>query len=518
MQVLSGYLHILFTNNYYVTRINEFLIEGGNMTLQRMDRREQGVPALIALLLLVSVLMLTFSVVDAKAAPSKISEQAVDHLTKTGMAMAEIASAVKPAIVNISTTRTVKIQGGMDLFDDPFFRRFFGDQFNRQRQPRERKSSGLGSGVIVSSDGYIVTNYHVVKDADEIKVTLADKKEYHGKVIGSDPKTEISIVKIEATGLPTLPWGNSDKLQVGEIVLAVGNPYGLNQTVTMGIVSAIGRANVGIADYEDFIQTDAAINPGNSGGALVNPRGELVGINTAIFSTSGGYQGIGFAIPSNMIKSIMDSLVKKGKVVRGWLGVSIQKITPELSKQFSLKEDSGVLVSDAVENSPAEKAGLRRGDIIVEYDGKRTDEPYQLRNMVANALPGEEHALTILRDGKRQAVKVVIGDVPSEQQGEPGDYNNVLKGIGVQEVTPELAKKMNIPSRIRGVIINDIDETSPAAGILTQGDVIQEINRKKITNLKEYQEIASKIVKDEGVLVLIYRNGASAFVTLSGKQ
>ncbi|MGC2062768.1 MAG: DegQ family serine endoprotease [Thermodesulfovibrionales bacterium] len=481
-------------------------------------RSEKVVPALIVLLLLISAVMLTVSVVEAKEWPAKISEQSVDHLTRTGRAMAEIASAVKPAIVNISTTRTVKIQGGADLFDDPFFRRFFGDQFNRQRQPRERKSEGLGSGVIVSSDGYIVTNYHVVKEADEIKVTLADKKEYHGKVIGSDPKTEISIVKIEAKDLPTLPWGNSEKLQVGEIVLAVGNPYGLNQTVTMGIVSAIGRANVGIADYEDFIQTDAAINPGNSGGALVNPRGELVGINTAIFSTSGGYQGIGFAIPSNMIKSIMDSLVKKGKVVRGWLGVSIQKITPELSKQFNMKEESGVLVSDAVENSPAEKAGIRRGDIITEYDGKRTDEPYQLRNMVANTQPGEEHVLTILREGTRQSIKVVIGDVPSDLQGEPGDYQNVLKGIGIQEVTPELAKKMNIPVRIKGVIINDIDENAPAAGVLTQGDVIQEINRKKITNLKEYKEMASKIRKDEDVLILIFRNGSSTFVTLSFKQ
>lgn len=219
-----------------------------------------------------------------------------------------------------------------------------------------------------------------------------------------------------------------------------------------------------------------------------------------------------------MIKSIMDSLVKQGKVVRGWLGVSIQKITPELSKQFGLKEDSGVLVSDAVENSPAEKAGIRRGDIIIEYDGKRTDEPYQLRNMVANTLPGEQHQLTVLRDGKRQSVTVVIGDVPSDHQGEPGDYQNVLKGIGVQEVTPDLAKKLNIPARIKGVVINDVDEGAPAAAVLTQGDVIQEINRKKISSLKEYQETASKIRKDEDVLILIFRNGASTFVTLSVKQ
>lgn len=486
------------------------------MSQEQTVWRTRVIPAVLMLLL--SGGLVIGSVQYATALPAKVSEQSVEHLTKTGRAMAEIASAVKPAIVNISTTRTVKIQGGMDLFEDPFFKRFFGDQFNRQRQPRERKSAGLGSGVIVSPDGYIVTNYHVVKEADEIKVTLSDKKEYTGKVVGSDPKTEISIVKIEARDLPTLPWGNSEKLQVGEIVLAVGNPYGLNQTVTMGIVSAIGRANVGIADYEDFIQTDAAINPGNSGGALVNPRGELVGINTAIFSTSGGYQGIGFAIPSNMIKSIMDSLVKKGKVIRGWLGVSIQKITPELSKQFKMKEDSGILVSDAVENSPAEKAGIKRGDVIIEYDGKRVDEPYQLRNMVANTAPGEEHQLTILRDGVRQTVAVIVGDVPSDQQGEPGDYQNVLKGIGVQEITTELAKKMNVPVRIKGVIINDIEENAPAAGVLLQGDVIQEINRKKISSLKDYQELASKLRKDDDLLVLIFRNGSSTFVTLSIKQ
>ncbi|MBI5100831.1 MAG: DegQ family serine endoprotease [Nitrospirae bacterium] len=425
---------------------------------------------------------------------------------------------VKPAIVNISTTRTVKIQGGMDPFDDPFFRRFFGDNFGRQRQPKERKSGGLGSGVIISSDGYIVTNYHVVKDADEIKVTLSDKREFRGKIIGSDPKTEISIIRIDAKDLSTVTWGNSDTLQVGEIVLAVGSPYGLNQTVTMGIVSAIGRANVGITDYEDFIQTDAAINPGNSGGALVNVRGELVGINTAIYSTSGGYQGIGFAIPSNMIRSVMDSLVNKGKVVRGWLGVSIQKVTPELSKQFSSKDESGVLVSDTIENGPAEKAGVKRGDIIVEYDGKRVEEPYQIRNMVAGNAPGEEHTLKVLRDGKPLTIKIVIGELPADMQAETDVTQNIFKGIGVQDITPDLSKKLNIPVRIKGVIVTDVDENSPAAGVLAQGDIIQEVNRKKVSSVKDFQEITSKLKKDEDLLILIFRNGSSAFVTISNKQ
>lgn len=458
---------------------------------------------------------------DAHAQTARISQESVDFLTKTGKAMAEVTAAVKPSIVNISTTRTLKTSGGIDPFyDDPFFRRFFGDQFHQQKQPKERKSSGLGSGVIVSSDGYIITNYHVVKDADAdgIKVLLSNKKEYNGKVIGSDPKTEISVIKIDAKDLPTLAWGDSDKLQVGEVVLAVGNPYGLNQTVTMGIVSALGRANVGIADYEDFIQTDAAINPGNSGGAMVNVRGELVGINTAIYSTTGGYQGIGFAIPSNMVKSVMESLTKTGKVVRGWLGVSIQQLTPELAKQFNLKENKGTLISDIVENSPADKAGLKRGDIILEYNGKKTEEPYILRNMVANTLPGEEHQLKISRDNKTMTVKVIIGELPSDlQQALSGEYTNVMKGIGVQDITPEIAAKLKIPERIKGVIINDINDNSAAAGILRQGDVVQEINRITISDIKKYQEVVTKIREGEDVLLLVYRAGSSVFITLSNK-
>jgi serine protease Do len=450
-----------------------------------------------------------------------ISEQSVDLLTKTGRAMAEVTAAVKPGIVNILTTRTVKVGSSQDPFlDDPFFKRFFGDQFGRQRQqPREQKSSGLGSGVIVSQEGYIITNSHVVKDADEIKVTLTDKREFIGKVIGSDLKTEIAVVKIDAKGLPIVPWGNSDKLQVGEVVLAVGNPFGLNQTVTMGIVSALGRANVGIADYEDFIQTDAAINPGNSGGALVNVRGEVVGINTAIYSTSGGYQGIGFAIPSNMVKSIMESLIAKGKVVRGWLGVSIQKVTPELAIQFDLKDEVGALVGDIVEDGPAEKAGLERGDIILEYDGKKIEEPYILRNMVANTLPGEQHTIKILRDGKAKEMTITIGELPSDAQqpAEAGDFQNALKGVSVQELNPELAKKLRIPDKIKGVIVSDVEEKSIASGALMQGDVIQEINRKKVADVKSYKDILAKIKKDESVLLLIFRGGSSLFVTLSQK-
>lgn len=450
---------------------------------------------------------------------STISQQSIDILSKTGQAMAEITEAVKPAIVNISTTRTIKIQGRPDpFFDDPFFRRFFGDEFRQFRAPREHKSASLGSGVIVDSKGYILTNNHVIKEADEIKVTLSDKREFKGRVIGTDVKTDIAVIKIDSDNLPTIKWGDSDKLRVGETVLAIGSPYGLSQTVTMGIVSAVGRANVGIADYEDFIQTDAAINPGNSGGALVNVRGELIGINTAIFTTSGGYQGIGFAIPSNMAKAVMESLINKGKVIRGWLGVSIQSITPELAKQFNLREEKGALVGDVIEDSPAEKAGIHRGDVIIEYEGKKIDEPYQLRNMVANTAPGKEVELKIIRENKTKTVKVTISELPVEmQKPSKGEYNNLLKGVTVENLTPETYEKLNLPKRLKGVFVSDIDEDSPAAMVLMQGDVIQEINRKRITNIRDYENVVSRIKSGEDILLLVFRSGYSMYITLSNK-
>jgi len=282
-------------------------------------------------------------------------------------------------------------------------------------------------------------------------------------------------------------------------------------------VSATGRSNVGISDYEDFIQTDAAINPGNSGGALVNVRGELIGINTAIFSTSGGYQGIGFAIPSNMAKAVMESLIKKGKVIRGWLGVTIQPVTPELAKQFNLKEEKGVLIGDVIEDSPAEKAGLQRGDVIVEYDGKEVDEPASLRNMVANTPPNKEVAIKILREGKPKTVKATIAELPAEMQRLPGKFDNLLKGIHVQNLTPELKRGLGITKRITGVIITDIDDGSPAEGVLMQNDIIMEINRKRISNTKDYEAVASRIKPDRDILLLIFRDRSTLYITLSAQ-
>jgi serine protease Do len=478
-------------------------------------------PHLIILTLIIIINMAVTGFVGvqsaASAMASRLSDDSADFLTRTGEALAEVVETVSPSIVNISTTRTEQMMDTplSPFFNDPFFRKFFGDQFRHREAPRKRKSMSLGSGVIVSSDGYILTNNHVIKDADKIKVVLSDKTEYVGEVKGRDPKTDLAVIKINAKDLPTLKMGDSDKLKVGEFVLAVGNPYGLNQTITMGIVSAVGRANVGIADYEDFIQTDAAINPGNSGGALVNARGELVGVNTAIFSTTGGYQGIGFAIPSNMARTVMDSLIDTGKVIRGWLGVSIQSITPELAEQFQLEKDVGTLVADVVENSPAEKAGLMRGDVIIEFDGKQVDEPYNLRNMVASTHPGEKAAMTVIRDGELLSLMVEIGELPSDDQKVPTKYENVLRGVSVQSITPDIYRQLNLPEKIRGVVVSDVETGSPAEARLLPGDVILEINRKAIAGIEDYEAIVSEIDPDSDVLLLVFRRGSTIFVTIN---
>jgi serine protease Do len=286
----------------------------------------------------------------------------------------------------------------------------------------------------------------------------------------------------------------------------------------MGIVSAVGRANVGIADYEDFIQTDAAINPGNSGGALVNVRGELVGINTAIFSTSGGYQGIGFAIPTNMAKSVMNSLISKGKVIRGWLGVTIQNLTPELAKQFQLKEEKGVLVGDVIEGSPAEKAGLQRGDIITEFAGKKIDEPSQIRNMVASTEPGQIAKMKIIRENREDTLQVTIGDLPDTMHKHlPGEPDNLLTGVLVQDLTTELSTRLNLPKKLKGVIVTDVDEESPAAALIMKGDILQEINRQKIASVSDFEAVVSAIKPGKDILLLIFRGASSLYITLSNQ-
>jgi serine protease Do len=446
----------------------------------------------------------------------KISKESLDVLTKMNDALAELAAATKPAVVNITSQTTLHTQPFANpFFDDPFFRDFFGDSLHNSNKSRKYKQTGLGSGVIVEKSGYIITNNHVVQGSEEIIVRLSDKRQFKGKIIGLDPKTDLAVIKISGNNLPILNLGDSDKLKVGERVLAIGNPFGLSQTVTSGIVSAIGRADVGIVDYEDFIQTDAAINPGNSGGALVNSKGELAGINTAIFSTSGGYQGVGFAIPSNMVKVVMESLIKRGKVIRGWLGVSIQQITPQIAKQFGIKDNKGALVSEVMEDGPAKKAGIQQGDVITEMDGKEIKDPAQLKNIVAGITPGKEISVKIIRDGKEKVLPVVISEALVNMPVVAGETNYKFEGIHVQNLTSEARRMLNIPGRIKGVIITEIDGDSPAEGILAPKDVIMEINRAKIENVKDYNTAMKLIKKNEQTLLLIYRNGTSIYLTLS---
>ena len=489
----------------------------------RSLRRNRSFYVLLIFITSLIIFILTSLQPSTHARASVISDESTEFLKNTGKAMAELAEAVKPAIVNISTTRTEKISESQfaPFFNDPLFRKFFGDRRGDGGFPKERKTASLGSGVIVSSDGYILTNNHVIKNADEIKVLLSDKRELKGKIIGSDPKTDIAVIKIEAADLPQVTWGDSDILKVGEIVLAIGNPYGLNQTVTMGIVSAVERVNMGIADYVDFIQTDAAINPGNSGGALVNAGGELVGINTAIFSTSGGYQGIGFAIPSNMAKNVMESLITKGKVVRGWLGVSIQPISPELALQFQLENEEGSLVGDVIEGSPAQKGGIMRGDVIIGINGEKVTEPHDLRNKIANTLPGEAVVINVIRDGRNIILSVTLTELSAEPQEESAagkEYENSLRGVTVQDLTPEIYKRLDIPEKIRGVVITGIEDGAPAELKLMPGDVILEIKRKAITGNDDYDRIVSGIAPDENILMLIFRRGSSIFVTIDGES
>jgi serine protease Do len=463
------------------------------------------------IIFVLSALFLVGAQGSAQAAHDKVSEKSMNLLTEVSQAMVEVVDSVRPSVVNISSTRTVK-QPGLDQ-QDPALRRFFGDEFLRRfGQPQERDVTSLGSGVIVREDGYIITNHHVVKDADEIKVTLYDKRELEGRVIGSDPKTDIAVVKVDATGLPAIDWGDSDKLKVGETVIAVGIPFGLDHTVTTGIVSAKGRANVRIAEYEDFIQTDAAINPGNSGGPLVNVRGELVGINTAIFSLTGGYQGIGFAIPSNMALSVLDSLLKEGRVIRGWLGVTVQPMTEELAKQFGLGKIKGVLVSDVIEGSPAEAAGVVRGDVFLSYDGKETGTPLALRNMVAATKPGTEIKAVLWRDRKEITLPIDIGELPAQEEELAATYENALRGTHVQDITPAIRNNLGLPPRLQGVIVTEVE----AENGLKRADVIMEVNRVRVTSAQEYHKVVSAIPAGSDILLLVYRNGSVIYMTVKG--
>ncbi len=452
--------------------------------------------------------------------PYTYNLQLPKELSGESAAFSGIVHVISPLVVNISTSKTVV---NKDSSSDPHsFGGPFSDFFE-YNLPKKWKEQSLGSGVVVSSDGYIITNNHVVEKSDEIKVTLYDQQDYKGIIIGTDPKTDIAVIKISAKNLPSIKWGNSDNLQVGEFVLAFGNPYSLGHTVTMGIVSALGRANVGIADYEDFIQTDAAINPGNSGGPLVNIKGELVGINTAIFSRTGGYQGIGFAVPSNMAKSVMTQLINEGKVTRGWLGVTIQNLTPELAREFGLKETTGALVTDIFKGSPAQKADIKRGDVILEVNDKKTRNVESLRNIVAQSKVGSKIKLKILRDSNTLIVNIDVTEFPQDMAqaapDEPSDdlltKEKALTGLSVMELTRDIAKQLGLSNNEKGVVIVKVDHGSSAEDSgLKKGDVIQEINKKKIKDLNDFNKILPGIKEGDTVLMFINRGGNKFYITL----
>ena len=418
---------------------------------------------------------------------------------------ADLSKQVTPAVVNISTTTTVRIPGNV-------FQQFFGPYYG-DIPDREMKQRSLGSGFIVEKDGYIITNNHVIDGASEIKVKLADGRESAAQVIGRDPKTDLALIKISTLlkDLPTLTLGDSDAIQVGDWVLAIGNPFGLEHTVTQGIISASGRV-IGSGPYDNFLQTDAPINPGNSGGPLVNMKGEVVGINSAIVAAG---QGIGFAIPSNTAKRIVAQLREKGKVVRGWIGVSIQTVTPGIATALGLKEARGVLVSDTVPGGPAEQGGLQKGDVIVSFDGKKINEPKDLPWIVAETPVGKEVAVNVIRDGKEMDLKLKIAEMTGQPAVSQVPGPGVGLGLTVDNLRPELREKYQIKARSGVVILRVAPGSASDIAGLQAGDVILEINKQHVADLRQYGQIMAKIEQGKPILLLLQRAGQTFFVTIA---
>jgi serine protease Do len=422
-----------------------------------------------------------------------------------------IAKALKPAVVNVSTKRVESgpsLPRGLDP-DDPFA------QFFRQFERRPHAVRSLGSGFIIHSDGYIVSNNHVVDGASEIRVRLSDGREFPAKVLGRDPKTDLVLLKIEATGLPTIPLGDSSTLEAGAPVMAIGNPFGLAQTVTTGIVSGTGRV-IGGGPYDDFIQTDASINPGNSGGPLINANGQAVGINAAIFSQSGGSIGIGFAIPVKLAKPILAQLASTGRVVRGWLGVAIQPVTADLAKSLKLSESAGALVSSVTDGSPAEKAGLKPGDVIVEFNGEQVTRADRLPNAVANTPVGRDVPVSIVRDGKPMKLTVKVGEQAETKEAAAKPEQEPAKlGLSVEPVTPRVARELGL-KETHGLVVRAVDDDSPAAEAGIQaGDVIVEVDRQPVRSAGDMRRRLEEHAKGTPVLMLVRRGEASLFVTIN---
>ncbi len=442
-------------------------------------------------------------------------------------AFVQVAQAVKPAVVNIATTQRPRPQEGRrapqappffrgpfrDFFGEDFLERFFGEQPQRERR-------SLGSGVIVDKRGYILTNNHVIEQADQIEVRLSDKRKFAATVIGKDPKTDLAVIKIDAPDdLPVAKLGDSNAIRIGEWAIAIGNPFGLDQTVTVGVISAVGRSEVGITTYEDFIQTDASINPGNSGGPLVNLNGEVIGINTAIVATG---QGIGFAIPISMAREIKDRLLAQGRVVRAWLGVGIQELTEELAPQFGVKPEAGVLVGNVMPGSPAERGGLKTGDIIQEFNGAKIANVRQLQREVAQSPVGSPARVKVLREKQPVEVTIVLGEQPAEAAAAapaPSPVESAERfGLTVQDLTPELREQLRL-NGTDGVIVSSVDEAGPAARAgIRPGDLITEANREPVKHARDFARILGQMRRGQNLLVLVRRDGSSRFAVLPPKS
>ena len=465
----------------------------------------------------------------SSGASSAAAQEATPAQAGVITTFAPIVEKVAPSVVTVFTTQTVSRTQAPFPFSDDALRQFFGGQLP-QRQGKQTLQ-GLGSGVIVSADGYILTANHVVSGAEEIMVGLGTElRKYKAKKIGTDSGTDVALLKIEEKNLPAITFADSDKARAGDIVLAVGNPFGLRQTVTMGIISAVGRGGMGIVDYENFIQTDAAINMGNSGGALVDIKGQLLGINTAIFSRSGGNQGIGFAVPANLAREVMQSLRDKGRVVRGYIGASVQPLTPELAEAMKLKgQPTGALVGEVAPNTPSQKAGLKTGDVITAVNGKKISDARELRLMIGSMAPGTKVQIQVNREGQSKTFDVQLAEMPAgvtqkggpeaspEESAQP-EKTTVFGGIAVADITDDIRTALNLPKDIHGAVIAEVDADSPAgkAG-LREGDVIQEVNKQPVKNAKDLVVLSKKLKPNEKILLRVYSQGRSGYVALEPK-
>ena len=487
------------------------------MTIEKGQTKSIGMHLLIGVSLI--SLLAGVGVSEVIEHSSGDSVQAAEVKSPAGVQslpdFAALAKKLGPAVVNVATTQMRKTaqQGPSPFGDDDsldqFWQRFFGGRLPRGPQQRQK---GLGSGFIIDRDGTIVTNYHVVDDAEKITVTLSDGRSFDGKVLGKDQKTDIAVIKISAPqDLPTAPLGDSDRLEVGEWVMAIGNPFGLDHTVTSGIVSAKGR-HIGAGPYDDFIQTDASINPGNSGGPLINLRGEVIGINTAIFSGSGGNIGIGFAIPTNLVKELLPQLKDKGKVVRGFVGVTIQKVTPDLADSLGMKQAGGALVADVNKGGPADRAGIKTGDVIVEFDRKEIKDSGDLPLQVARTAPGKTVQVKVLRNSKEMTLPLAVGEVQETKEIVTSAEGNL--GLAVHPVTPEIAESWGLDNS-EGIVITAVEPGSPGddAG-LQQGDVISAINQRPVRTVSDYERAISEAGKDKSLLFLVKRGQGSLFLAL----